>query len=767
MATKNVLLTVKSVLDGDIRRFTIEETDKLFANLNSQISESYGLKTPFSLAFVDDEGDTCVIGGEEEIKEAVRFCAKHGSSVLKLFVTPKEVKDAPKAPVVEKKPQAAVQVETPTVPVAVKPSTTVVKEEKTEIKTAQSFPPSVEFVSDITIEDGSAQVAGSVIRKVWTVKNNGKSSWPTGSQLRFVEGEVVPCPKPDGKTLTPFTMPLPLAAAGESTQIAVDMVVPTKTGRHKGLFELVADNKAFEGHRIWVDLTVKSPMSAAFISDVTIQDGSVQLANSTVKKVWSVKNDGTMKWPEGSYLEFVSGSIVPSSLDTKNNKRFPLPLAAPGETVNIAINMVLPSLSGRHRGEFHLMSASGEKFDHHFRLWVDTVVPTPRLSKEEFLAMCPTFLQDAEVKAEVESMLGVGEVVHHNIICDGCNMTPIKGVRYKCTTCSDFDLCEACEAKGEHPSDHIFLKAKRSLRGPPLASRISVTSPSAIRRCPFVRARQQHAEQQQPHNPRVLLGNWRRSGCGEQKCPATPEKFATTATATGIPKAQFIADITIPDGSPQIASTQIVKTWSMKNIGSASWPEGVKLAFVGGQLGPDTEDKEALSITAVPTCAAGETLHLSVKVKMPSEPGRYTGYYRLITKDGHRFGQRVWLDCLVVPASQAVKPQVITTPVVVATATTQAPAAPIAVTVKPTPSYAAIVQGQVKEAVSVIEAKNTPPPQQAVITEKDTSTKNKYAQQLRKLKNMGFKDEEMLTDLLIAAGGKEQQVIDWLVQPVV
>jgi methionine-rich copper-binding protein CopC len=240
-----------------------------------------------------------------------------------------------------------------------------------------------------------------------------------------------------------------------------------------------------------------------------------------------------------------------------------------------------------------------------------------------------------------------------------------------------------------------------------------------------------------------------------------------------MPRAQFIADITIPDGSPQIAATQIVKTWSMKNIGSASWPEGVKLAFVGGQLGPDTEDKEALSITTVPTVATGETVHLSVKVKMPTEPGRYTGYYRLVTKDGHRFGQRVWLDCLVVPASQAVatvittKPQVITpTPIVINT-TTQAPAAPIAVTVKPTTSYAAVVQGQgqVKEAVSVIEAKNTPPPQQP--NDSSTSTKNKYAQQLRKLKNMGFKDEEMLTDLLIAAGGKEQQVIDWLVQPVV
>jgi peptidoglycan hydrolase-like protein with peptidoglycan-binding domain len=52
------------------------------------------------------------------------------------------------------------------------------------------------------------------------------------------------------------------------------------------------------------------------------------------------------------------------------------------------------------------------------------------------------------------------QVVHHGITCDGCQQSPIAGIRFKCRTCPDFDLCEACEAKNMHPADHPMVKFK-------------------------------------------------------------------------------------------------------------------------------------------------------------------------------------------------------------------------------------------------------------------------------------------------------------------
>ena len=51
-------------------------------------------------------------------------------------------------------------------------------------------------------------------------------------------------------------------------------------------------------------------------------------------------------------------------------------------------------------------------------------------------------------------------VVHANFVCDGCEMAPIKGIRYMCSVCSNYDICDGCEAKGVH-SQHAMLKIRK------------------------------------------------------------------------------------------------------------------------------------------------------------------------------------------------------------------------------------------------------------------------------------------------------------------
>lgn len=52
-----------------------------------------------------------------------------------------------------------------------------------------------------------------------------------------------------------------------------------------------------------------------------------------------------------------------------------------------------------------------------------------------------------------------GPGVHEGVTCDGCSK-PVVGIRYKCSTCFNYDLCEQCEAKGAeiHDPSHPLIK---------------------------------------------------------------------------------------------------------------------------------------------------------------------------------------------------------------------------------------------------------------------------------------------------------------------
>lgn len=58
--------------------------------------------------------------------------------------------------------------------------------------------------------------------------------------------------------------------------------------------------------------------------------------------------------------------------------------------------------------------------------------------------------------------------IHRSITCNHCNTSPVRGIRYKCANCPDFDLCEGCEGLGVHLSNHVFIKVRIPV--PPLAN---------------------------------------------------------------------------------------------------------------------------------------------------------------------------------------------------------------------------------------------------------------------------------------------------------
>ena len=92
--------------------------------------------------------------------------------------------------------------------------------------------------------------------------------------------------------------------------------------------------------------------------------------------------------------------------------------------------------------------------------YVDLKAKVTQLAKEQMNELLPKILD--ECKTYVQQQKACQEenrfkqVIHRNVVCDGCNVSPILGVRYKCVVCEDYDLCAQCEAKDNHK--HPMLK---------------------------------------------------------------------------------------------------------------------------------------------------------------------------------------------------------------------------------------------------------------------------------------------------------------------
>ena len=55
------------------------------------------------------------------------------------------------------------------------------------------------------------------------------------------------------------------------------------------------------------------------------------------------------------------------------------------------------------------------------------------------------------------------ETIHYGIKCEKCFQEPIKGYRYKCSVCSDYNLCDNCKEENSIKNDHLhnFIKINK------------------------------------------------------------------------------------------------------------------------------------------------------------------------------------------------------------------------------------------------------------------------------------------------------------------
>ena len=93
--------------------------------------------------------------------------------------------------------------------------------------------------------------------------------------------------------------------------------------------------------------------NAVMIADVTVPDNAPMSKGQKFTKTWRFMNNGNCSW-SGYTIAFAAGDRM-SSPDTA-----PVPQTAPGETVDVSVELTAPSVDGSYTGFFELRNASGQ-----------------------------------------------------------------------------------------------------------------------------------------------------------------------------------------------------------------------------------------------------------------------------------------------------------------------------------------------------------------------------------------------------------------------
>ena len=105
----------------------------------------------------------------------------------------------------------------------------------------------VVYLADVTIPDGSHLDKGESFVKTWRVRNNGSCPWPEDTRLVFVSGHQMSAPD---------SVSVGTLAAGETTEISVNMVAPDADDHFQGTWRCVTGEGDFYGTRLTVIIGV-------------------------------------------------------------------------------------------------------------------------------------------------------------------------------------------------------------------------------------------------------------------------------------------------------------------------------------------------------------------------------------------------------------------------------------------------------------------------------------------------------------------------------
>ncbi|NXI80761.1 NBR1 protein, partial [Rhipidura dahli] len=268
------------------------------------------------------------------------------------------------------------------------------------------------------------------------------------------------------------------------------------------------------------------------------------------------------------------------------------------------------------------------------------------------------------------------------ISCCNCQAR-IVGVRYQCSLCPAYNICEECEAGTyAHDPNHVLLKLRRPIlcvadnyslaelspRLPATLEQVRLQKQMDKRFLKAEKQRLRAEKKQRKAEVRELkkqlklhrkIHLWNSIHVLETNGSPTLKSESLQPNTFLSPNQPFQAivptlsavfvDENLPDGTHLKPGTKFIKHWRMKNTGNVEWSSDTKLKLMWGNLTLASSEKKDVLVPSLPS---GQVGTVSVEFVAPNIEGTYTSHWRLSHK-GEQFGPRIWCSIVVDPSPAA------------------------------------------------------------------------------------------------------------------
>lgn len=428
---------------------------------------------------------------------------------------------------------------------------------------------------------------------------------------------------------------------------------------------------------------------AGFVADVTVPDGTVYQPGASFTKTWRLKNIGYCTWTTDYALVFYSGAQMGAPASAKFPKS-----VSPGQTVDLTLNMTAPSSAGNYFGYYKLKNAAGTIFGIGYTankaFWVEINVAGSSGAVYDFTANAaaatwssgagtlafpgtdgdskgfglkkdtPKF--ESGIESAKAGMLFAPQNLYNGYIQASYPAYKVQtGDRFQATIGCEYGATNCYVAyrlnyQIGNGAVRTYWTFRERYEG--LTYNVDLNlNPLAGQDVKFILVISAYGS---AYGDRALWGNpiiARAGGTVPSPTGPTPTDTATptsTVPPSNCDKAQFISDVTIPDGKVIAAGTSFDKTWRLKNVGSCTWTTNYKLVFFSGEQmsGPT-------ALTFPKQVAPGQTVDITVTLKAPTSNGTFRGYWMFKNANDALFGigwqanKPWWVEIKVVDATTA------------------------------------------------------------------------------------------------------------------